>query len=105
MSDFSEYSEDNISDEMSQIHAEYDMKQERQIWLLNKANEFYADFNSVDISTSINSVQYLIDEGEISIEVAVETLDNMISLFVDVEEYEKCDVCNKIKKGIENATI
>ena len=32
-------------------------------------------------------------------------LDNMIKVFSIDEEYEKCHICNEIKKGLGNARI
>jgi hypothetical protein len=32
-------------------------------------------------------------------------LDNMIKVFLQDDEFEKCHVCNEIKKGLNNAGI
>jgi len=49
---------------------------------------------------SDKEIKALLKAGEISLESVNLLLDNMIIVFEEDEEYEKCHVCNQIKKGI-----
>ena len=88
------------SDEIAKIYAMQDMEEENKRWLREQANDFYNDFDDLDVDESIKEIIALVTADEISLESVILLLDNMISVFEEDEEYEKCHVCNQIKKGI-----
>lgn len=88
------------SDEIAKIYAMQDMEEENKKWLREQADEFYDDFDDLDVDESIKEIKHLIKSGEIALESVNLLLDNMIIVFEEDEEYEKCHVCNQIKKGI-----
>ena len=92
-------------DEIAKLHAKEDMKEDQEIWAREQANKFYHDFDSLDITDSIIAVNTLIKNKSLNILQVNTMLDNMIEVFKGDEEYEKCHVCNEIKKGIKNDRI
>jgi len=91
-------------DEIAKMHAERDMEEDRKEWLREQANRFYADFATLNIPNAIKAVMALIRAGELShAEVSV-MLDNMIQVFEESEDYEKCHTCKLIKEGV-NAKV
>jgi len=92
-------------DEIAKLHAMADMKEDQEIWARKQANKFYNDFESLDIPESVLAVNSLIKTKVLSIDQVNTMLNNMIEVFLTDEEYEKCHVCNEIKKGLENARI
>lgn len=88
------------SDEIAKIYAMQDMEEENRRWLREQANDFYNDFDDLDVDESIKEIKALVTADEISLESVILLLDNMIIVFEEDEEYEKCHVCNQIKKGI-----
>lgn len=91
-------------DEVARMHAERDMEEERKQQAREQANRFYSDFEKLDTSQSIIAVNALITAGELTRDEVICMLDNMIAVFEEDEEYEKCHVCNLIKKGV-NAKV
>jgi hypothetical protein len=87
-------------DEIAKLHAMADMKEDQEIWAREQANKFYDDFESLDISDAILAVGSLIKNKALNIKQVNTMLDNMIEVFQMDEEYEKCHVCNEIKKGL-----
>jgi len=90
----------NEEDEIAKIYAEIDMAKERHEKLVQSANMFYRDFENVSISDSINRIKSLIMKDELTVETVDSLLKNMIKVFEKTEEYEKCSVILKIKKGL-----
>jgi hypothetical protein len=80
-------------DEIAKLYAMEDMKEE-------KANKFYNDFESLDISDAVIAVKSLIDNKSLNLKETNQMIDNMIEIFQEDEEYEKCHVCLQIKNGI-----
>lgn len=91
-------------DEIARMYAERDMEQEKKEWAREQANRFYADFATLDVKNSIKAVMRLIRDGELTPREVNDMLDNMIGIFEEEEEYEKCHVCKQIKTGV-NAKI
>jgi hypothetical protein len=91
-------------DEIAKMYAIADMKEEQKRWANKKAQTFYQDFESLDVEAAIVAVSHLIKNKEITKKQVNELFDNMIEVFEESEEYEKCHKCNQIKKGV-NATI
>ena len=87
-------------DEIAKLNAMADMKEEHEIWAREQANKFYDDFESLDIPDAILAVNSLIKTKALNIKQVNTMLDNMIEVFQGDEEYEKCHVCNEIKKGL-----
>jgi|TARA_R100000084_G_C4642527_1_gene144674 hypothetical protein len=87
-------------DEIAKLHAMADMKEEQEIWAREQANKFYNDFESLNITDAILAVSSLIRNKTLNIKQVNTMLDNMIEVFKKDEEYEKCHVCNEIKKGL-----
>jgi|688.fasta_scaffold671743_2 hypothetical protein len=91
-------------DEIAKMYAIADMKEERKRWANEKAQTFYQDFESLDVEAAIVAVAHLIRNKEITKKHVTELFDNMIEIFEEGEEYEKCLKCNQIKKGV-NAKV
>ena len=87
-------------DEIAKMYAEQDMEQEQNEWAREQANRFYADFATLDIDNSIEAVLGLIRDKELTPLEVNEMIDNMITIFEEDEEYEKCHVCKQIKTGV-----
>ena len=87
-------------DEIAKLYAMADMREDQEIWAREQANKFYDDFESLDISDAILAVGSLIKNKALNIKQVNTMLDNMIEVFQMDEEYEKCHVCNEIKKGL-----
>ena len=91
-------------DEIAKMYAIADMKEEQKKWASEKAHTFYQDFESLDVKAATIAVTHLIKKGEITKKHVNELFDNMIEIFEESEEYEKCHKCNQIKKSV-NAKI
>lgn len=91
-------------DEIAKMYALADMKESQEKWAKEKAEVFYKDFENVNIDNSIQAVLSMISKNELNLHDVNLMLDNMINIFQESEEYEKCHVCLQIKKGI-NAEI
>jgi hypothetical protein len=91
--------------EIAKLHAMADMKGDQEIWAREQANKFYNDFEGLDIKDSVIAVSSLIKTNALDISQVNTMLDNMIGVFLLDEEFEKCHVCNEIKKGLSNVRI
>ena len=91
-------------DEIARMYAERDMEDDKKSWAREQANRFYADFATLDIPNSILAIYDLITKKELTLPEVNEMVDNMITIFEEDEEYEKCHVCKQIKTGL-NAKI
>tara|TARA_Y100000385_G_scaffold80108_1_gene81638 strand:+ start:178 stop:516 length:339 start_codon:yes stop_codon:yes gene_type:complete len=89
-------------DEIAKMYAIADMKDEQKTWARKQAEKFYADFDSLSIEESILAVKSLIKTKSVSITEANTLMDNMIQVFQEDEEYEKCHICLQIKNGIND---
>jgi len=87
-------------DEIAKMYAVADMENEQKIWARKQAEKFYGDFESLSTKEAILSVKALIKAGTVTKDDAITLMDNMIQVFEETEDYEKCHVCLKIKKGI-----
>ena len=92
-------------DEIAKLYAMADMKEDQELWAREQANKFYNDFEGLDIKDSILAINSLIKNKALDIIQVNTMLDNMINVFLQAEEFEKCHVCNEIKKGLNNAGI
>ena len=92
-------------DEIAKLHAMADMNGDQEIWAREQANKFYNDFDGLDVTDAVIAVNSLIKNKILDIKQVTTLLDNMIEVFLADEEYEKCQVCNEIKKGLTNARI
>lgn len=88
-------------DEIAKLHAMADMKDDQRIWAREQAHKFYDDFEGLDITDSVSAVNCLIEQKALNIDQVSVMLDNMIEVFILDEEFEKCFVCNEIKKGLK----
>jgi hypothetical protein len=88
-------------DEIAKIHAMNDMKEEQKRWAIKKALELYEDFSHLDAIDATKAVYALIKSGALTFEQVNGMFDNMISVFEETEEYEKCHKCLLIKVGVE----
>jgi len=91
--------------EIAKLHAMADMKGDQEIWAREQANKFFNNFEGLDIKDSVLAVSSLIKTKALDIKQVNTMLDNMIEVFLQDEEFEKCHVCNEIKKGLNNARI
>jgi hypothetical protein len=99
-----EYNEEGFDiegDEIAKIYALADMKEQEKKWAQEKAQLFYKDFEDLDINSAVRGIVQLIKKNEISKEATLTLFDNLIEVFEEVEEYEKCHKCNEIKKGVD----
>ncbi len=87
-------------DEIAKLHAMADMKEDQEIWARQQANKFYNDFESLDVSDAILAVSSLIKTKVLNIDQVNTMLNNMIKIYEQDEEFERCHICNQIKKGL-----
>jgi len=78
-----------------------DFKREHWEKTLKEVDKFYGEFENVSPRESILRIKGLIKRNELTVDVVHSLLDNMINVFEKTEEYEKCAICLKIKKGIK----
>jgi len=100
--DFSPEDHDIEMDEIAKMYAISDMDNEQRDWAKTQAQKFYNDFENLSVSESVIAVKSLITNGGVSLVEANTLFDNMIKVFQDDEEYEKCHICLQIKNGINN---
>jgi hypothetical protein len=89
-------------DEIAKIHALADMKESQREWARAQAERFYQDFENLDVPQAVSAVATMIKNKEIELNNVNIMLDNMISIFQETEEYEKCHVCLQIKTGVND---
>lgn len=87
-------------DEIAKMYAMADMKDEQKTWAKRQAEKFYSDFDNLSIEESILAVKALIKTKSVTVTEANTLFDNMIHVFQEDEEYEKCHICLKIKNGV-----
>jgi hypothetical protein len=87
-------------DEIAKMYAMADMKEEQKTWARKQAEKFYSDFENLSVEEAVFAVKSLIKTKSVTITESNTLLDNMIQVFQDDEEYEKCHICLQIKKGI-----
>jgi hypothetical protein len=103
MENFNDWNFDNDDfgfddeDEIAKIYAQQDMESQNKEWAREQALKFYDDFEHLNINEAVLQINCLIADKTLTRKVINDMLDNMITIFVEMEEYEKCDVCNKIK--------
>jgi len=78
------------------------MEEEQKIWARKQAEKFYTDFENLSIEESILAVKSLIKTENVTLAEANKLMDNMIQVFQEDEEYEKCHICLQIKNGIND---
>ena len=89
-------------DEIAKMYAMADMEEEQKTWARKQAEKFYSDFENLSIEEAVFAVKSLIKTKSVTITESNTLLDNMIQVFQDDEEYEKCHICLQIKKGIND---
>ena len=87
-------------DEIAKMYAIEDMKESQREWAREHAEKFYKDFEDLDVEIAIHSIKKLIKTKEVSKDQVITMLDNMISIFQNDEEYERCHICLQIKNGL-----
>tara|TARA_R100001460_G_C3530120_1_gene173422 strand:- start:220 stop:555 length:336 start_codon:yes stop_codon:yes gene_type:complete len=87
--------------EIAKLYAMEDMREDQETWAREQANKFYHDFITLDINDATFAVNSLIKTKVLNINQVKTMLDNMIKIFERDEEYERCHVCNQIKKGLK----
>ena len=90
-------SEFEDEDEIAKIYAQKDMESQKQEWAREQALKFYDDFETLDINEAVLQINCLIADKTLTTKAVNNMIDNMIKIFVEMEEYEKCHVCNQIK--------
>jgi hypothetical protein len=89
-------------DEIAKMHAMADMKESQKDWARRQAERFYQDFEKLDIPTSVSAILSMIETKELEIANVNTMLDNMITIFQESEEYERCHICLQIKTGVND---
>lgn len=89
-------------DEIAKIHAMLDMEESHREWAKTQAERFYNDFIDLDVERSVKAIQRMIKLREIEQSKVNLMLDNMIVIFEEYEEYERCHICLQIKNGIND---
>ena len=89
-------------DEIAKMYAMADMKDEQKTWAKKQAEKFYADFENLSIEESVMAVKSLIKTENVTLLEATALMDNMIQVFQEDEEYERCHICLQIKTGIND---
>ena len=87
-------------DEIAKMYAIEDMKESQREWAREQAEKFYKDFENLDVDIAIHSIKKLIKTKEVSKDQVITMLNNMISIFQNDEEYERCHICLQIKNGL-----
>ena len=87
-------------DEIAKMYAIEDMKESQREWAREQAEKFYKDFEDLDVEIAIHSIKKLIKTKEVSKDQVITMLNNMISIFQNDEEYERCHICLQIKNGL-----
>lgn len=90
-------------DEIAKIYAISDMKKKQYDWAKAQADSYYTDFANIDVKVAISSILTMIKTKRLTLVSVNAMLDNMITLFQETEEYEKCHVCLQIKTGVNDA--
>ncbi len=90
------------TDEIAKMYALNDMKESQKSWAKLQAEKFYQDFENLNVPNSISEIVFLIESKELKIDNVNLMLDNMISVFQETEDYEKCNVCLQIKTGVND---
>ena len=88
-------------DDIAKLYAMEDMREDQEIWARQQADKFYHDFITLNITDATFAVNSLIKTKVLNINQVRTMLDNMIEIFERDEEYERCHVCNEIKKGLK----
>lgn len=91
-------------DEIAKMYAIADMKESKRAWAISQAELFYKDFENLSVPNAVKTIISLVRKNELSKENVNTMLNNMILVFQEIEEYEKCHVCLQIKNGV-NAGI
>jgi len=89
-------------DEIAKIYALADMKESQIKWAKTQAEKFYHDFENFNTRTTVSLIALMIKTKELDLNSINLMLDNMISIFQENEEYEKCHKCLQIKNGIND---
>lgn len=89
-------------DEIAKIYAMSDMKKEQYDWARAQADAYYTDFANIDVKVAISSILTMIKTKRLTLASVNAMLNNMITLFQETEEYERCHVCLQIKTGIND---
>ena len=89
-------------DEIAKLYAMEDMKEDKRNWARETAERFYNDFESLNISDSVAAIKGMINAKALDLLQINDMLDNMIQIFQEDEEYEKCHICLQIKNGIND---
>lgn len=87
-------------DEIAKMYAIEDMKESQREWAREQAKKFYKDFEDLDVEIAIHSIKKLIKTKEVSKDQVITMLNNMISIFQNDEDYERCHICLQIKNGL-----
>ena len=99
---FSPEDHDIEMDEIAKMYAMADMKEEQRTWAKKQAEKFYSDFENLSIDEAVIAVNALISTDAVSLSEANNLFDNMIQIFQEDEEYERCHICLQIKNGIND---
>jgi hypothetical protein len=89
-------------DEIAKMHAIADMKESQMEWARKQAERFYQDFEDLDVPNAVSAITGMIKNKELEISKVNLMLDNMITIFQETEDYEKCHVCLQIKTGVND---
>ena len=89
-------------DEIAKMHALADMKESQKEWARTQAERFYQDFENLDVPNAVSAIIVMIKGKELELDDVNLMLDNMIAIFQETEEYEKCHVCLQIKTGVND---
>jgi len=89
-------------DEMGKLYAMEDMKSDRHKWAVEQAYKFYDDFESLDVDQVVKNLTALVNDGTLRKSQVNIMLENMITVFTSLEEYEKCHICNQIKIKVDD---
>jgi hypothetical protein len=89
-------------DEIAKLYAMSDMKEKQHNWARATANTYYTEFTNVDVKVTVSTILKMIKSKELILTNVNTLLDNMIVLFQETEEYEKCQVCLQIKTMIND---
>jgi hypothetical protein len=89
-------------DEIAKIYALSDIKESQREWAKAQAEKFYCDFEDLNIHAAASLIILMIKNKELELSNVNLMLDNMITIFQENEEYEKCHKCLQIKTEIND---
>ena len=95
------FNEDLDGNDIAKIYAERDMENYKKKWLKEKADLHYSDFKNLSIDAAVIAINFAIENSDVTRESSIELLENLIEIYKEYEEYERCSKLDNILKKIK----